>query len=206
MYSLGSPALLAVFVGATLTATSVGITARVLGDLGRLQDAAARVVLGAAVVDDILGLIILAVVTGVAQTGNVSLAGVGLLSGKAIVFLVVAIVAGVRLAPALMRWVGWMQVRGTLIVYSVVFAVALAAVADLFGLAAIIGAFAAGLVLATTERRHHIEERIKPVSDLLVPVFFVTVGMKGDSDRGQQHRDAKLCVLGKRVQHPGLDG
>ena len=161
-----------------MTATSVGITARVLGDLGRLQDAAAKVVLGAAVVDDILGLIILAVVTGVAHTGNVSLAAVGLLSGKAIVFLVVAIMAGVRLAPALMRWVGWMQVRGTLIVYSVVFAVALAAVADLFGLAAIIGAFAAGLVLATTERRHHIEERIKPVADLLVPVFFVTVGMK----------------------------
>ena len=175
---LGSPALLAVFVGATFTATSVGITARVLGDLGRLQDAAAKVVLGAAVVDDILGLIILAVVTGVAQTGHVSPASVGLLSGKAIIFLAVAILAGVRLAPALMRWVGRMQARGTLIVYSVVFAVALAAVADLFGLATIIGAFAAGLVLATTERRHHIEERIKPVADLLVPVFFVTVGMK----------------------------
>ena len=73
-----------------------------------------------------------------------------------------------------------MQVRGTLIVYSVVFAVALAVVADVVGLAAIIGAFAAGLVLATTERRHHIEERIKPVADLLVPVFLVTVGMKAE--------------------------
>jgi Kef-type K+ transport system membrane component KefB len=177
MYWLGSPALVAVFVGATLTATSVGITARVLGDLDRLQDAAAKVVLGAAVVDDILGLIILAVVTGVAQTGNVSLVDVGLLTVKAITFLVVAIVAGVRLAPMFMRWVGWMQVRGTLIVYSVIFAMALATVADLVGLAAIIGAFAAGLILATTERRHHIAERIKPVADLLVPVFFVTVGM-----------------------------
>ena len=175
---LGHPALLAVFVGATLTATSVGITARVLRDLGRLQDAAAKVVLGAAVVDDILGLIILAVVTGVAQTGRVSLATVGLLSGKAIVFLVVAIVVGIRLAPTLIRWVGRLQARGTLIVYSVVFAVALAAVADLMGLATIIGAFAAGLILATTERRAHIEERVKPVADLLVPVFFVTVGMK----------------------------
>ena len=175
---LGHPTLLAVFVGATFTATSVGITARVLRDLGRLQDAAAKVVLGAAVVDDILGLIILAVVTGVAQTGSVSLVTVGLLSGKAVAFLVVAILAGIRLAPVLVRWIGRMQARGTLIVYSVVFAVGLAAVADLMGLATIIGAFAAGLILATTERRVHIEERLKPVADLLVPVFFVTVGMK----------------------------
>lgn len=175
---LGHPALLAVFVGATFTATSVGITARVLADLGRLQDTAARVVLGAAVVDDILGLIILAVVTGVAQTGSVSLGAVGLLAAKAVVFLVAAVLVGVRLAPTLVGWVGRLRARGTLIVYSVVFAVALAAVADLIGLATIIGAFAAGLVLATTERREHIEERIKPVADLLVPVFFVTVGMK----------------------------
>jgi Kef-type K+ transport system membrane component KefB len=178
MYWLGYPPLVAVFVGATLTATSVGITARVLADLGRLQDAAARVVLGAAVVDDVLGLIILAVVTGIAQTGGVSVVSVGLLSAKAAVFLVVAIAVGVRLAPVLLRWIGRLRARGTLIVYTVVFAVALAVIADLIGLATIIGAFAAGLVLARTERREHIEERIKPVADLLVPVFFVTVGMK----------------------------
>ena len=178
MQGLGHPPLVAVFVGATLTATSVGITARVLADLGRLQDVAARVVLGAAVVDDILGLLILAVVTGVAQTGGVSISAVALLSAKALAFLVVAILVGIRLAPTLVKWVGWMRARGTLLVYSVVFAVALAVVADMTGLATIIGAFAAGLVLATTERREHIEERIKPVADLLVPVFFVTVGMK----------------------------
>jgi Kef-type K+ transport system membrane component KefB len=178
MHWSGYPPLVAVFVGATLTATSVGITARVLADLGRLQDAAANVVLGAAVVDDILGLIILAVVTGVAQTGAVSLGGVALLSGKAVVFLVVALFLGLKLAPALVRWIGRLRARGTLLVYAVVFAVALAALADLIGLATIIGAFAAGLILATTERRSHIEERIKPVADLLVPVFFVTVGMK----------------------------
>lgn len=178
MHWLGHPPLVAVFVGATLTATSVGITARVLADLGRLQDAAAKVVLGAAVVDDILGLIILAVVTGIAQTGHVSFATIGLLSTKAVMFLVIAILAGIRLAPVLVGWIGRMKARGTLIVYSLVFAVALAAVADLMGLATIIGAFAAGLVLATTERREHIEHQIKPMADLLVPVFFVTVGMK----------------------------
>jgi Kef-type K+ transport system membrane component KefB len=178
MHAFGHPPLVAVFVGATLTATSVGVTARVLSDLGRLQEAAAKVVLGAAVVDDILGLIILAIVTGIVDTGGVSLGGVALLAAKAVVFLVVAILLGIRLAPTLVGWIGRMQARGTLIVYSIVFAVALAAVADLMGLATIIGAFAAGLVLASTERRDDIEERIKPVADLLVPVFFVTVGMK----------------------------
>ena len=178
MEALGHPPLLAVFVGATLTATSVGITARVLADLGRLQDVAATVVLGAAVVDDILGLIILAVVTGAAQTGGVSAGSIALLTAKALVFLAVALVLGRRLASTLIGWIGRLQARGTLIVYSLVFAMALAALADRIGLATIIGAFAAGLVLATTERRAHIEERVKPVADLLVPVFFVTIGMK----------------------------
>jgi Kef-type K+ transport system membrane component KefB len=177
---LGHPAILAVFVGATLTATSVGITARVLADLGRLKDAAARVVLGAAIVDDVLGLLMLAVVTGIGRTGIVSVSEVGIQFAKATGFLVVAIVLGIRLAPAFVRVVSWLQARGALIVSSVAFAVALAVVADLMGLATIVGAFAAGLVLATTDRRVHIDERIKPVSDLLVPVFFVTVGMKVD--------------------------
>ena len=177
MHWLGYEPLVAVFVGATLTATSVGITARVLADLGRLQDASAKVVLGAAVVDDILGLIILAVVTGIAQTGSISLVGMSILSAKAVVFLVVAIFVGIRLAPTLVGWVVSMKTRGTDVVYSLIFALALAAVADVVGLATIIGAFAAGLVLATTERREHIEQRVKPVADLLVPVFFVSVGM-----------------------------
>ena len=118
-------------------------------------------------------------VTGVAQTGGVSSGAVAVLSAKAVVFLVLAIVVGIRLAPTLVGWIGHLKTRGTLIVYSVIFAVTLAVVAEAIGLATIIGAFAAGLVLATTERRAHIEERIKPVADdLLVPVFFVTVGMK----------------------------
>ena len=178
MWGLGHSPLLAVFVGATLTATSVGVTARVLTDLGRLQDAAAKVVLGAAVVDDVLGLLVLAVVTGIAETGRVTATSVALLSIKAVVFLVVAILLGVRLAPPVVRWIGQMRGRGSLIVYPVVFAVALAALADMIGLATIIGAFAAGLVLATSERREHIRDRVKPIADLLVPIFFVTVGMK----------------------------
>ena len=180
MWALGATWLVAVFVGATLTATSVGVTARVLADLGRLGDPAARVVLGAAIVDDVLGLIILAVVSGIVRTGDFAWGGVAVLAVKAVVFLLAAIVLGIRLAPFLVRWVSRMKARGTLIVASVVFAVVLAALAQAIGLATIIGAFAAGLVLARTDRAQHIDERIRPVADLFVPIFFVTIGMKVD--------------------------
>ncbi len=176
----GQTPMTAIFLGATLTATSVGITARVLADLGRLQDLAAKVVLGAAVLDDILGLVILAVVTGIAQTGAVSFGAVVAILAKAAAFLVLAIALGIRFTPTLVGWVGKMRVRGSLIVAALVFCVLLAALAERIGLATIIGAFAAGLILAKTERRAHIEETLGPVSDVLVPVFFVTVGMRVD--------------------------
>jgi Kef-type K+ transport system membrane component KefB len=176
----GLSPITAIFIGATLTATSVGITARVLADLGRLQDTAARVVLGAAVLDDILGLVILAVVTGLVQTGTFSVGTVLLILFKALLFLGAAIVFGLRFAPTLLRVVSQMRVRGSLIVAAVVFCVFMAGLSEVIGLATIIGAFAAGLVLEKTDRRAHIEEAIKPVADLFVPVFFVTVGMKVD--------------------------
>jgi Na+:H+ antiporter len=178
MTVLGHAPLVAVFVGATLTATSVGVTARVLADLGRLQDPAARVVLGAAVVDDILALLVLAVVTALAQTGTISAGSLGVLGVTAVGFVALAILVGVRLAPRMLEVIERMRARGTTIVSSVVFAVALAVLADLAGLAPIIGAFAAGLVLATTRQREVIEHRLKPIADLLVPIFFVLVGMK----------------------------
>ena len=178
MAALGHPMLVAVFVGATLTATSVGVTARVLADLGRLQDTAAKVVLGAAVVDDILALLVLAVVTGIAQTGGISGGSLVMLALTAVAFVALAILVGIRLAPRVLDVVERMRARGTTIVSSVVFAVTLAVLADFAGLAPIIGAFAAGLVLATTKQREVIEHRLKPIADLLVPIFFVTVGMK----------------------------
>jgi Na+:H+ antiporter len=175
---LGHPMLVAVFVGATLTATSVGITARVLADLGQLQDSTASVVLGAAVVDDILGLITLAVVTSIAATGRVSPGGIALLGVKSVVFLGVAVLIALRRAPMLVGVIARLRARGALVVSALAFALALAAAAEWIGLAAIIGAFAAGLILSRTEPHAQIEERIKPVADLLVPIFFVTVGMK----------------------------
>jgi Kef-type K+ transport system membrane component KefB len=132
----------------------------VLADLARLHDPAANVVLGAAIVDDVLGLIVLAVVTGIAEAGRVSFVASALLLVKAVAFL--ALVIGVRSAPRLVGWIGQLRARGTLVVYSLVFAIALAAIADWIGLATIIGAFAAGLILSTTEVRSRIEQHVKP--------------------------------------------
>jgi len=167
----------AVFIGAALTATSVGVTARVVSELEKTNDPTAHVVLGAAVVDDVLGLVTLSVVSGLARTGRVSLWNLVTLLVGAVCFLTAAIAIGVRLAPFFVRWVDRMQVRGSLIVWSVLFCTVLAVLAERSGLAALVGAFAAGLVLAKTERGAHIVERIKPVADLFVPIFFVTIGM-----------------------------
>jgi Kef-type K+ transport system membrane component KefB len=176
----GLPPLTAVFVGATLTATSVGITARVLADLGRLHEPASRVVLGAAVIDDVLGLVILATVAAVVETGAVSAATVLIILAKAIGFLIAALFLGIRFAPVLMRLVIRMRVRGSLIVMTLVACLLVSALAERMGLATIVGAFAIGLVLARTEPRARIEDTLKPVADILVPVFFVGVGMLAD--------------------------
>ena len=176
----GLPSLTAVFVGATLTATSVGITARVLADLDRLHDPASRVVLGAAIIDDVLGLVILATVAAMVKTGAVSIATVVIILLKAIGFLVIALLLGIRFAPVLMRVVIRMRVRGSLIVMTLVACLLVAALAEQMGLATIVGAFAIGLVLARTEPRARIEDTLKPVADILVPVFFVSVGMLAD--------------------------
>jgi Na+:H+ antiporter len=179
-HAWGLPSLTAVFIGATLTATSVGITARVLTDLGRLHDPAARIVLGAAVIDDVLGLVILATVAAVVETGAVSVGTVLVIVLKAVGFLVIALLLGIRFAPILMRWVVRMRVRGSLIVMTLVACLLVAALGERMGLATIVGAFAIGLVLARTEPRARIEDTLKPVADILVPVFFVGVGMLAD--------------------------
>ncbi|HUH13476.1 MAG TPA: cation:proton antiporter [Longimicrobiales bacterium] len=173
--------MVAIFVGATLTATSVGITARVLGDLGRLHTAEARVIIGAAVVDDVLGLVILAVVSGLAAGAGVSLAGVALTFAVAVGFLVAAVVVGMWLAPGLFGMVDRMQVRGVLLVSAFSLALLFAALAGLAGSAMIIGSFAAGIVLSTTNQFDLITEGIKPVADIFTPIFFVAVGAAVDA-------------------------
>ena len=180
-----------VFIGATLCATSVGITARVFKDLGKLGTREARIILGAAVIDDVLGLLILAVVAGAiraAATGGVlSMLDVGLIALKSIAFLVAAIAVGHLLVPRLLRGAGRLETRGVLLTLAISFCLFLAWASAKVGLAPIVGAFAAGLILdevhykprgGRTER--DLGDLLQPVSTVLVPIFFVLMGMKVD--------------------------
>ncbi|MEE9238259.1 MAG: cation:proton antiporter [Thermodesulfobacteriota bacterium] len=178
--------LIAITVGATLTATSVGITARVLSDMNRLQSGEAKIILGAAVIDDILGLIILGVVSGLIESSesgigvSVSAASVGITFLKAFGFLFAAIIIGNLISKRLFNLVEKMRVRGVLLLSALSFAFIFAYLASLVGLAPIVGAFAAGLVLANTNQFKSIEERLKPVSDFFTPIFFIMVGAAVD--------------------------
>lgn len=177
MRAFGGDSTVSIFVGATLTATSIGITAKVLSDLGRLDDLESKIIIGAAVIDDVLGLVILSLVTVLAETGSVSIKVVGIGLIKAVGFLVAAIVIGNILAPQLIRFVDRMRGRGVLFIVAFVFALVLSYLADKAGSALIIGAFAAGTVLAGTHRKEVIEDRLKPLVDVFTPVFFVMVGV-----------------------------
>ncbi|MBA3319069.1 MAG: cation:proton antiporter, partial [Gemmatimonadales bacterium] len=176
----GDPATAAVFIGATLTATSVGITARVLSDLGRMNTPEARIIIGAAVIDDVLGLVILSVVAGVAAGAAVSVLGILRTLVIAVGFLVAAVVLGRYLAPRLFDLIVRMRARQVLVVASIAFALGLAALAGLAGSALIIGAFAAGLVLSGTNQFDTIEQEVRPVASIFAPIFFVSVGSSVD--------------------------
>lgn len=176
--------IVAITAGATLTATSVGITARVLSDLKCLQFPESRIILGAAVIDDVIGLIILAVVSGLVAAvpggeggrAAVSVGGVALITVKAFGFLIAAIFLGKLFSRPLFDLIDKMSVRGVLFLSALAFALFLSYLATLVGLAPIVGAFAAGLVLATTNQFKIIEERLKPVADVFTPIFFIMVG------------------------------
>ncbi|MEE9133066.1 MAG: cation:proton antiporter [Gemmatimonadota bacterium] len=171
-----SLAKVAVFVGATLTATSVGITARVLTDLGRMHTREARTIIGAAVIDDVLGLVMLAVVVGLAAGSTVTFGTIAWTLAKAVGFLVLAVIIGNFIGPHLFDFVDRLRVRGILLVSAFCFALLLAALADLSDSAMIIGSFAAGLILSSTNQFDLVVERIEPVADVFTPIFFVSVG------------------------------
>ena len=177
---LGLSVMQAVFLGATLTATSVGITVRVFHDLGHSKRKEAHIVIGAAVIDDVMGLIVLAVVIGLVTTGVVSVYNIFKVTSFAVLFLTGAILMGIAAAPFTLRLVHRMKTRGMLFVFAFSFCLLLAYFAQLVGLAPIVGAFAAGLILSRTEHKEHIEERIRPVADLFVPIFFVMMGVMVD--------------------------
>lgn len=198
--ALGHEALTAVFVGAALTATSIGITARVLSELKVLATREGQIILGAAILDDVLGLIVLAIVSKVAAHGTLE-AGAALKSAAfSIGFVIVAIVAGIPLGKRLIDVVGKASVRGMLLAASVAFALLVAWAAAKAGSAPIVGAFAAGMALARTNRKHDIDAALKPVVDIFAPVFFVYVGAQADvrllNPAVAEYRPALLLGLG----------
>jgi Kef-type K+ transport system membrane component KefB len=177
---LGLGMMVAVFLGAALTATSVGITARVLSDLGHLHDDESQIVLGAAVADDIIGLVLLTIVSALAQGQALTFLGVGRVILVAFGFVFLAIAIGSKLAPSLIRVIQRINVARGLFFASVLFALVLAYVAVRVGSAVIIGSFAAGLVLARTTKGREIEREVHDVAQFFVPIFFVVVGAAVD--------------------------
>ncbi len=183
--------MLHAFLGAMLAATSVGITARVLGDLGVLKTRPARIILGAAVIDDVLGLVVLAVVTGVIQAAasgtELGSGAVAVIIAKAVAFLVGALAIGGYLSPRLFRRTIALRAGGVVQAVSLSFCFLLSYLALLAGLAPIVGAFAAGLVLEDVHFEEHVKrgekplhETLEPLVALFVPVFFVRMGMLVD--------------------------
>ena len=170
----------AIFVGATLTATSVGITARVLSDLGKMTTREARVIIGAAVIDDVLGLVILSVVSGVAAGAAITTLGVLRTLGVAVGFLVAAVLVGRFLVPRLFDLIVRMRVRYVLPVFAIAFALGLSSLAAVAGSALIIGAFAAGIILSGTNQFDTIEHEVRPIASIFTPIFFVSVGASVD--------------------------
>ncbi|HEU5250379.1 MAG TPA: cation:proton antiporter [Thermoanaerobaculia bacterium] len=200
---VGYEALTAIFVGAALTATSIGITARVLTELKALKTEEGQIILGAAVADDVLGLVVLAVVSQISAAGGVEMGLVLRATGLAIGFLVVALVVGLPLGVRLVRTIEQAKVRGVLVSASVGVALLIAVAAKKAGSAEIIGAFATGLVLARTNRRHELSEALKPVVDVFAPVFFVYVGAQVNvaylNPMNAENRASLLLALGLTV-------
>ncbi len=184
------------------------------GDLRALASVEARTVLGAAVADDVLGLVILTVVTRIVTEGGVSAIGILEVSFVAIGFVVVATVIGLRFAPPLFTFIRrYSRSAGTLVVLAFAFTLAFSELAHLADLAPIIGAFVAGLALARTTSADRIRSELAPIGHLLVPVFFLQIGIDADIEAmadwkvlGIAAALLVVAVLGKLVAAAGMFG
>jgi Kef-type K+ transport system membrane component KefB len=173
MLLVGGDRLDALFVGAALMATSVGVTARVLRDLGAIATTVARVILGAAVVDDILAIVVLAVVAGMA-TGGFDPVALAVLILLVVTFLIVVLFAGPALTGRISKVVHLPGIPESPFLVAVLITLGLAALSEVIGLAAIIGAFLAGTIFEF--RREEVAAQVEPVYQLLVPFFFAITG------------------------------
>ena len=210
--AFGESGKIAIFLGAALTATSVGITARVLGDLRALATTEARVVLGAAVADDVLGLIILTVVVKVVTEGSIS-AGVVLETiGLALGFLVVTGLLAIFVIPkALDRLHAVSRSANTVVVAAFGLTISLSLLASQAKLAFIIGAFVAGLGIGRSGQHERIAEGLHPLGHVFVPIFFASIGINADLEAMVQPDVLALAgcltvvaIIGKLVSALGV--
>jgi Kef-type K+ transport system membrane component KefB len=171
------------FVGAMLAATSVGITAKILGENGLLKTRSAEVILGAAVIDDVLGIMLLAVLASVVVTGEVAPLDLLWIIAKALLFFAGALLIGQRLMPGVVHIVALNKHSSVWTGFALCLALAFAQLAAFAGLAPLIGAFVAGLLLDDVDfrvgdalQKHTLEELVKPISDIMITIFFVGIG------------------------------
>jgi Kef-type K+ transport system membrane component KefB len=179
-HALGLAMLSSIVAGAALTATSVGITARVFSDLGQLKSVEGQIVLGAAVIDDVIGLVILAIVSDLVAGNSPSVLGIAKTTAIAFGFLAAAVLLGRIFVPRVFAVVARTGKEHTLASMALALAFLLAVLASEVGSALIVGAFAAGLVLAPTEHVHAIERGVVRLANVFVPIFFVAVGAAVD--------------------------
>ncbi|MCI0331371.1 MAG: cation:proton antiporter [candidate division Zixibacteria bacterium] len=177
LYAAGHSGYEALFGGAALVATSVGITARIFSERGLLETKVARVILGAAVFDDILGMIFLAVVSGIAL-GGFSWLGLGIVILEAAGFVLFLIFWGRRITQPMVRQVEKFKTRNPAFAFALLFCLGLSVVAAEIKIAAIVGAFLAGMVLSDYDAKFRLKEKFEPIYDFFVPFFFFALGAK----------------------------
>jgi Kef-type K+ transport system membrane component KefB len=172
---LGHPTLEALFIGTALVATSVGITARVLGDMGLIQELESRIILGAAVIDDIIGMILLAIVSGLGE-GALSWIRIAVVAIEAIGFTLFLALVGTRVINRYGKSIEKIRTPHAPLVFSILICLGLSALSSAIGMAAIIGAFMAGMVLAEFSEGYHLVEKAEAIYAFLVPFFFFVMG------------------------------
>lgn len=175
-FALGDGNAQAVFLGTALVATSVGITSAVLIELGVLQSVAARTILGAAVLDDVLALLLLAIATGLASDGGLDVGEVVLVLAISVAFVAFFALVGTRVTQRWPRLLHAPRFSESPLLPAVLVCLGLAALAAKVGLAAVVGAFLAGMIVAETREQHPIEREVAPLYAFFPPFFFAFVG------------------------------
>jgi Kef-type K+ transport system membrane component KefB len=176
----GDAATESVFVGAAMVATSVGITARVLGDMGVIASRTAKIILGAAVFDDILGMLLLAVVDGLAQSASVNWVKLGVLAAEAVIFALVMIFIGPRIIRRIRPGMERLSTHNAPFLVALIVCLGLSYAASRIGMAAIIGAFFAGMIFAECSPESDLRPRVHAITEFLGPFFFFSIGAQLD--------------------------